>query len=159
MRSGRLAIILVAVLTLAVPATVLANGVSASTSCTWTTGSVNQVNYQYGTINYYASDWWVPKTGYYYTAWEFWQFNNVVFNSGNAPHGSSYTGYDPNFSHFSFLWYGTFTVWGDATKNATTQALATGKGNYNLVGTTTGTGHAYDSWAKCHSSNGWVKII
>lgn len=158
MRIGRLAVFLVVVLTLAVPATVLANSVSASTSCTWTTGHPGQINRQYGTINYYASDWWVPKTGYYYTTWHRPQFGALVFESGSAPHGSVFSGTDPNFGAPVQMWYGTFTVWGDATKNATTKATAVDVGTVLVVSTTTGKNHAYDSYAKCHNGSGWVTV-
>ena len=56
------------------------------------------------------------------------------------------------------MFYGTFTVWGDATKNATTQAYAFHSGTNILVSTTTGSGHAYDSYAKCKNASNWVTV-
>jgi len=157
MRLTRMALAIALVVSLSAPATVLANGVSASTSCTWTTGHVGQVDTQSGSITYYADDWWNPKTGYYYTFWET-QFRSLVFQSGNAPHGGVIWGYDPNFSQYGEYWYGTFTVWGDATKNAVTKATANTSGSYVLVSTTTGSGHTWDSYAKCHNGTGYVTI-
>jgi hypothetical protein len=158
MRTARLAVILVMALSLMAPAIVLANSVTAYTSCNWTTGSVGQINQQYGTINYYASDWWVPKTGYYYTVWEDNQFGALAFNAGTAPHGSPFLGSDPNFRHWSWMFYGTFTVWGDASKNAVTQATALHTGTGLVVSTTSGVGHPYDAYAKCKNASGWVTV-
>jgi len=134
------------------------NGIEAQTKCTWTTGRVGQTNQQGGSITYIADDYWNPKTGHYYTAWQYAPFNAPVFSWGDAPRGGWYVGYDPNFGRYSWLQYGSFTVWGTATKTATTKSTAIGTYGSALVSTTTGVGHTWDDYAKCQNSAGWVKI-
>lgn len=151
-------LVVLLVTSLAVPATVLANAVEASASCTWTTGRVGQDNRQAGQIIYYASDWWVPKTAYYTTVWEKSPFIQPVVVSGDAPRGNWYVGVDPNFWHPSWRQDGTFTVWGDATKFLNTKSTAIATKTYALIGTTSGTGHALDDYERCRNSAGWVKI-
>lgn len=158
-KRARLLVTFLAAISLLLPAAALArNGVEAHTKCTWTTGSVGQTNQQGGSITYTADDFWNPKTGHYYTAWQKAPFNQPVFNWGDAPHGGWYVGYDPNFGRYSWLQYGSFTVWGTATKTATTKSTAIGAYSSALVSTTTGVGHTWDDYARCSNSSGWVKI-
>lgn len=157
MRSLTLAGFVVAML-LAFPAVALANSVHASASCTWTTGRVGQDNRQAGQIDYFAQDWWVPKTGYYTTVWEKTPFNQPVVTSGDAPRGAWYHGIDPNFGHSAWRQDGTFTVWGDATKFLNTKATAIGARGTVLIGTTTGAGHTWDDNDRCRNNTGWVTI-
>ena len=156
-RSGLVAAALLA-LSVAAPAVALANSVHASASCTWTTGNVGQDERQAGQIDYFASDWWLPKTAYYTTVWEWLPFTQPVVTSGDAPRGAWYHGTDPNFGHSVWRQDGSFTVWGDATKFANTKAFAEIAKSSSLVGTTTGAGHALDDWEKCHNGTGWVTV-
>jgi hypothetical protein len=147
-----------AVMSLSLPAVVLANSVDAVTGCSWVSGRVGQDNTQNGKILYYASDPWNPKVGYYTTVWERTPFNQPVVTAGDAPGGTWYSGTDPNFGHAAWRQDGTFTVWGDATKTLTTKATALSARTTVLIGTTTGAGHTYDDYARCASSSGWVTI-
>ena len=156
-RTGGVLAVIVA-LSLALPVAVFANSVDAVTSCTWTSGRVGQDNNQYGKIYYYASDWWVPKTGYYTTVWEKNPFNQPIVTAGDAPRGNWYAGTDPNFGHSAWRQDGTFTVWGDATKYLNTKATALAARSTVLIGTTTGAGHTYDDNARCMNGTGWVTI-
>jgi hypothetical protein len=152
------AVMAFAAVSLAMPALALANSVNAVTSCTWTSGHVGQDNNQYGKIYYYASDWWVPKTGYYTTVWEKTPFNQPIVTAGDAPRGNWYSGTDPNFGHAAWRQDGTFTIWGDATKYLNTKATALAARSTVLIGTTTGAGHTYDDNARCANGTGWVTI-
>jgi len=153
MASGLLALSLVA------PGTVLANDVVASAVCDFNQLRVGQINHEYGAITYHASDWWVPKTGFYTTAWEWWPYFVFVVVDGNAPRGNVFKGVDPNFGRTSWRQDGTFTVWGDATKNLHTKAEAEFAQNTVLNLTTSGVGHTWDDWARCQPApGGWVKI-
>ena len=143
---------------LAFPASAFANDIHASASCTWTTGHVGQDERQAGQIDYNASDWWIPKTGYYTTVWEWWPFTQPVVTSGDAPRGAWYHGTDPNFGHSAWRQDGTFTVWGNATKFLNTKALAELSKTNSLIGTTTGVGHTWDDWDRCQGANGWVTV-
>jgi hypothetical protein len=146
---------------LALPPSVFANDVVASVSCDFVGPGdlhVGTVNHMYGSIVYHASDFWIPKTGYYTTNWEWWPYFIFVVVSGNAPRGTVYRGTDPNFGHSVWRQDGSFTVWGDATKSLHTKAEAEFARSSVLMDTTTGVGHTWDDWDRCMNGSGWVTI-
>jgi hypothetical protein len=143
---------------LAVPTAVLAaNYVDATANCDLVDMHVGETNNQYGNIFYKSEDFWIPKTAYYTTVWEYYPFDKPTVTGGDAPHGNFYVGTDPDLGHTVWRQDGTFTVWGDASKSLSTRAKASLTRSTSLVGTTTGP-HQWSDKDRCKSTNGWVRV-